>query len=226
MSILFVLSSHDALGDTGNKTGTWLEELLVPYYMFAEKGIETRFATPAGGAAPIDPASVAALSGQPLLERYEADEVLKAKLASTEKLADMDAGAFEGVIYPGGHGPLFDLRYDEASRALIAATLGQEKPVGVICHAGCVLIDIAGPDGKALVEGRTITAFTDAEEEAVNLTDAVPYSVEAELRALKSNYILADLWAANVQVDGDLITGQNPASAGPVAAKMLEVLGK
>lgn len=226
MSVLFVLSSHDELGDTGNKTGTWLQELLDPYYLLVEKGVETRFATPEGGAAPIDPASVAALADDPLLDRYESDDTLKAKLASTEKLADLDADDFDAVYYPGGHGPLFDLRYDEASRKLIADTLAADKPVGVVCHAGCVLIDVKDADGKHIVDGRTITAFTDAEEEAVALTDAVPYSVEAELRALNTNYIPADLWAANVQVDGKLVTGQNPASAGPVAEKLLAVLGK
>lgn len=224
MTILIVLSSHDKLGETGRLTGTWLEELIVPYYKLIEQGFAIDFASPLGGAAPIDPASIEAYESDPLYSRYRADEALTKALAETMRLADVDPSNYEAVLYPGGHGPLYDLRYDPHSIDLIATTLAAGRPVGTVCHAGCVLIDVPGPDGSALVRGRTLTAFTDSEEAAVALTDTVPYSVESDLRAAGANLRLRPDWEGNVIVDEKLITGQNPASAGGVADALIDVL--
>lgn len=224
MTVLFILSSHDDLGSTGLKTGTWLEELLVPYYRFVDSGVQTAFASPKGGEAPIDPASVQALADAPVLTRYRQDGVLAAALQATARLADIDPDDYDAVIFPGGHGPLFDLRGNAGSLALIENMHAAGKPIGVICHAGCVLIDARDATGAPLVAGRAVTAFTDSEERAVGLDGAVPYVVEHELRNRGADFSAADDWAAHVVVDGRLITGQNPASAGGVADEILRVI--
>lgn len=226
MRIVCVLSSHDRLGDTGRPTGTWLEELLTPYYRLRAAQVEVQFASPAGGSIPVDPASMEALKDSDLLRRYEKDAQLQAALSQTTPLAAVDPNDFDGALYPGGHGPLYDLRANGYSISLIEVLLGNSKPVGVICHAGAVLLNARNPSGSPLAKGRALTAFTDSEEQLVGLAEIVPYAVESELRRQGAKFTRAGDWAAHVVVDGFLITGQNPASAAGVADAMLEALLK
>ncbi len=224
MTILFVLTSHNEFVGLSRPTGTWLEELLQPYYHFIEEGYEVAFASPKGGSAPIDPSSVSALEGQPLLSRYLSDTVLRLALENCLTLRSVALNDFEAAIYPGGHGPLWDLKDDPSSIKLVETFLNGGKPLGVICHAGCVLISAKRPDGKSLVRERSLTAFSDNEERAVGLGDSVPYIVQAELIRLGARYSNKPNWEAHVVVDNNLITGQNPASALGVAAAMVSAL--
>lgn len=224
MSVLFVLTSHETLGDTGRETGLWLEEFLVPYFKIVDAGKAVVLASPKGGTAPIDPASIEAFKASPAYARFLADQVLQNALSRTVKLADVDASNVSAVIYPGGHGPLWDLRDNLASIALIRSLLDQQKPVATICHAGCALLDVKNPDGSPLVKGRAVTAFSDSEEAAVAMENHVPYLVETELKQLGAVYSKAADWADHSVQDGLLITGQNPASSAAVADKVLALL--
>lgn len=220
MKILIVLTSHDKLGDTGEKTGFWLEELAAPYYVFKDAGVEMTLASPNGGQPPLDPKSAAPDAQTEATRRFNADAEATAALAHTHRLADIDAAAFDAVFYPGGHGPLWDLARDPGSARLIEATLGAGKPVALVCHAPGVLRDVHGADGEPLVKGKQVTGFTNGEEAAVKLTDVVPFLVEDMLKAKGGLYSKGPDFGVHVVRDGLLITGQNPASSGP-AAKML-----
>lgn len=221
MTILFVLTSRDRFGDTARSTGVWLEELLQPYYYCVENGYQIGFASPKGGVAPIDPASVDAVRGQPIFSRYEDDSALHQALASCAPLRSIDPVKWEAVVYPGGHGPLWDLKDDPVSIEVVQTFLNGNRPLGVICHAGCALLAAKKPDGSPAVRGRRVTAFSDSEEKAIGLGSAVPYVVEAELIQLGARYSKAADWQEHVVVDGNLITGQNPASALGVAAALV-----
>jgi putative intracellular protease/amidase len=224
MTVLFVLSSHDQFGQTGRRTGTWLEELLRPYYYLVDHGMTVEFTSPNGGAAPIDPLSIEALKSDPIFERYSSDGALQAALERTRLLSQVRLEAYAALIYPGGHGPLWDLRGDKDSIAAIERFAGEGKPVGTICHAGCVLLGVKSATGKPLVSGRELTAFSDSEERAVGFDKDVPYVVERELASLGARYRKAADWQEHVVVDGRLVTGQNPASALGVAKAIFKML--
>lgn len=224
MSILIVLTSHDAFGDTGRKTGLWLEEFLVPYYTLIDAGFSIRLATPKGGRAPIDPLSVDALKESPIFQRYNADGVLKERLGSTAKLSTVKGFEISALVYPGGHGPLWDLREDPKSIALIEECLANNKPVATICHAGCALLDVRNTDGRPVIEGVQVTAFSDSEEAAVQLEKEVPYLVESDMKKLGAIYSKSSDWDSHVVVSGALITGQNPASSLGVAQAVIKQL--
>lgn len=226
MSLAFVLTSHDVLGDTGRVTGLWLEEFLVPYYTLRDAGQSVILATPKGGPAPIDPASVEAFKDSATYARFVEDTELLSALKSTVKLADVKAGDIDGLIYPGGHGPLWDLRDNKASIALIESMLAEDKPVATICHAGCALLEVKKADGSSLVNGMNVTAFSDSEEAAVAMVEHVPYLVETELKKLGAHYTKTSDWGDHSVQDGTLITGQNPASSKAVAEKILAELSK
>ena len=226
MKILIVLTSHDTLGDTGRKTGFWLEELAAPYYVFLDAGAEITLASPKGGEPPLDPKSNEPRFQTDLTRRFEADEAAKARLAHTARLDSVRQEEFDTVFYPGGHGPMWDLAEDTHSVRLIESFVGAGKPIALVCHAPGVLRHVKGPDGRPLVAGRKVTGFTNGEEEAVGLTHIVPFLVEDELRAKGGLFSKAADWAPHVVQDGRLITGQNPASSGPAARKLLEELAK
>lgn len=221
MSVLFVLTSHDVLGNTGRKTGLWLEEFLVPYYRTIDAGHKVVLATPKGGQAPVDPASIEAFKDSELYARYAGDRALTAAMIQTIKIANVDKNATEAAIYPGGHGPLWDLRNDKDSINLIADLLKQNKPVATICHAGCALLEVKNEDGTNLVSGRNVTSFSDSEEAAVDMVEHCPYLVETELKKLGAKYTKGGDWANHSVQDGLLITGQNPASSSAVADMVL-----
>ena len=225
MKILMVLTSHDKLGDTGQKTGFWLEELAAPYYVFKDAGAEITLASPLGGQPPLDPKSADKGFQTDATRRFEADSAATAQLASTVKLADVTHDAFDAVFYPGGHGPLWDLAKDAQSIDLIEGFHRAGKPVSMVCHAPGVLKNVKGTDGKPLVEGKTVTGFTNSEEAAVALTDIVPFLVEDMLKENGGTFSSGDDWLPHVVADGLLITGQNPASSEGTAEKLIAVLG-
>jgi putative intracellular protease/amidase len=224
MKVLIVLTSHDRLGDTGRKTGFWLEELAAPYYAFKDAGAGIVLASPKGGRPPLDPKSNEPDFQTDLTRRFEADADAMAQLASTVPLGSVSQAAFDTVFYPGGHGPLWDLAEDPASIGLIESFVAAGKPVGFVCHAPGVLRHVRAPDGRPLVEGKRVTGFANSEEAAVGLLDVVPFLVEDELKAKGGVYSKGADWASYVVSDGLLITGQNPGSSAEAASVLLERL--
>ena len=225
MNILMVLTSHDTLGHTGKKTGFWLEEFAAPYYVFKDAGANITLASPKGGQPPIDPSSDAEGAQTDATKRFKLDEAAQASLASTAKLVDVSAQDFDAVFYPGGHGPLWDLAEDEQSIALIEAFNAANLPIGAVCHAPAVFRHTKGENGAPLVSGRRVTGFTNSEEQAVGLTEVVPFLVEEMLTTNGGSYEKGDDWSSYVVVDGKLVTGQNPASSAEAAEKLLTLLG-
>ena len=224
MKILIVLTSHDKLGDTGEKTGFWLEEFAAPYYVFKDAGAEITLASPLGGQPPLDPKSDAPDSQTDATRRFRSDAAAQAELAKTHKLADVDADDFDGVFYPGGHGPMWDLAEDGTSITLIEAMLSAGKPVAAVCHAPAALRHPKTANGLSVVQGRKVTCFSNTEEAAVGLTEVVPFSLEDMLKENGGSYSRGGDWQAHVVTDGLLITGQNPASSELVAKAMLAKL--
>ncbi|MDR6263057.1 MULTISPECIES: type 1 glutamine amidotransferase domain-containing protein [Rhodobacterales] len=224
MKILMVLTSHDKLGETGKKTGFWLEEFAAPYYVFKDAGAEITLASPKGGQPPLDPTSDAEDAQTEATKRFKADEAAQQELAQTTVLSTVSAEGFDAIFYPGGHGPLWDLAEDADSKALIETFATSDRPIGAVCHAPAVFKHPKGPDGKALVTGRKVTGFTNTEEAAVGLTDVVPFLVEDMLKSNGGVYEKAADWASFVVTDGKLVTGQNPASSNEAARKLLSLL--
>ena len=226
MNILMVLTSHAELGNTGKKTGFWLEEFAAPYYVLKDAGHEITLASPKGGQPPLDPKSDAPDAQTEATKRFKGDGAAQAQLAATEMLSDIDATMFDGVFYPGGHGPMWDLADDADSKAVIEETLAAGKPVALVCHAPAALKNVTTPEGAPLVRGRKVTGFTNGEEEAVKLTDVVPFLLEEMLKAKGGDYSKGPDFAPYVVTDGLLITGQNPPSSGPAAEALLAALAK
>ena len=224
MNILMVLTSHEDLGDTGEKTGFWLEEFAAPYYVLKDAGATITLASPKGGQPPLDPKSDSEDAQTDATRRFKGDADANKALANTELLSGIDFADYDGVFYPGGHGPLWDLANDADSKRLIEGFAASDKPVAAVCHAPGVFKDVRGADGAPLVKGKTVTGFTNTEEEAVQLTDIVPFLVEDMLKANGGNYEKGADWASFVVVDGKLITGQNPASSEEAAKKLLAML--
>jgi putative intracellular protease/amidase len=221
--ILFVLTSHEDLGDTGKKTGFWTEELAAPYYALADQGAEITLASPKGGQPPIDPKSEDPDAQTDATRRMAEDKELLGKLSNTTILSDIKMEDYDAVFYPGGHGPLWDLAEDATSQKLIVDFYKAEKPVAFVCHAPGALKNVK-VDGEYLVKGKNVTGFTNTEEEAVQLTDIVPFLVEDMLKENGGNYSKLGDWSPYAVVDGRLITGQNPASSEKVAEELLKML--
>jgi putative intracellular protease/amidase len=224
MKILIVLTSHDQLGDTGKKTGFWLEEFAAPYYVLKDAGAAITLASPKGGQPPLDPKSDLPENQTELTKRFRTDTAAQAELANTKKIADVSADDFDAVFYPGGHGPMWDLPDNTTSIALIEAFVKAEKPVGAVCHAPVALVNVRGKGGEYLIKGKRVTGFSNAEEEAVGLSVVVPFLLENRLKERGGIYSKSANWAPYVQVDGKLVTGQNPASSGPAAEDLLKLL--
>jgi putative intracellular protease/amidase len=224
MKILIVLTSHSELGDTGKKTGFWVEEFAAPYYELADAGAEITLASPKGGQPPIDPASELAAAQTKFTKRLDKDEPLKQKLAHTLKLRDVKASDYDAVFYPGGHGPLWDLVKNTNSIALLEAFQKQGKPMALVCHAPCALLKVKLPNGDALIKGKDVTGFSDTEEAAVKLSKVVPFLLEDELKKAGGHYSKGPDWGVYVQTDGLLITGQNPTSSAAAAKALLKLL--
>lgn len=224
MKILMVLTSHAEMGDTGNKTGFWLEEFAAPYYVFKDAGAEVLLASPKGGQPPVDPNSEADDALTESTRRFGQDEDAKQALAQTRKLTEVPIDAYDAVFFPGGHGPLWDLAEDPAAIALIEDAVNKDKVVSAVCHAPAVFRHPKNGSGGPLVSGRKVTGFSNSEEEAVGLTSVVPFLVEDMLKNNGGVYSRGDDWAEHVVVDGKLITGQNPASSEATAEAVLDAL--
>lgn len=224
MKVLFVLTSHDQLGNTGEKTGFWLEEFAAPYYRLLDAGVQLTLASPRGGQPPLDPKSNEPDFQTDATRRFEGDSAAQSALANTEVLGQVDPSGFDAVFYPGGHGPLWDLYGDNDSVALIENVFAAGKPVAAVCHAPAVLLNARTPEGEPLVAGKRVTGFSNSEEEAVGLTEVVPYLLQDRLIAAGGQYSQTDDWHTLVVVDGLLITGQNPGSSEAVADALLEAL--
>jgi len=224
MKILLVLTSHDQLGDTGKKTGFWLEELAAPYYVFKDAGADITLASPLGGQPPLDPKSDEPDAQTDDTRRFRADKAAMQALSATKKLASVHGEDFDAVFYPGGHGPLWDLAGSAESKALIESMIAAGKPVAAVCHAPGVLRDVKAADGTPLVKGKRVTGFTNTEEAAVGLTKVVPFLVEDMLKSAGGTYSKGADWQSYVVTDGLLITGQNPASSAAGAKALLKAL--
>ncbi len=224
IKVLIILTSHSELGGTGKKTGFWVEEFAAPYYELADAGVEITLASPQGGQPPIDPESEEAVAQTEFTRRFDKDESLKQKLAHTLRLSDVKAADYDAVFYPGGHGPLWDLTKDARSIALLEAFQQQEKPMALVCHAPCALLNVKLPNGDPLVKGKNVTGFSNTEEAGVKLTKVVPLLLEDELKKAGGHYSKGPDWGVYVQTDGLLVTGQNPASSAEAAKVLLKLL--
>ncbi|MGX1099631.1 type 1 glutamine amidotransferase domain-containing protein [Amorphus sp. MBR-141] len=226
MKVLIVLTSHDKLGDTGKKTGFWLEELAAPYYVFKDAGAEITLASPKGGQPPLDPKSDEPSFQTEDTERFKNDAEANAQLAATVRLDSIDRKDFDTVFYPGGHGPMWDLAEDPNSIRLIEDFIAAGKTIALVCHAPGVLRHVKNADGSSFVEGRYVTGFTNTEEEAVGLTKVVPFLVEDELIGQGAVFSKVKDWGVHTVVDGQLITGQNPASSAEAAEALVAALSQ
>ncbi|CAN1564735.1 ThiJ Putative intracellular protease/amidase [Flavobacteriaceae bacterium] len=224
MKILIVLTSHSEMGNSGEKTGFWIEEFTTPYYVLANAGADITIASPKGGQPPVDPKSELADAQTPSTERFYKDNVLIDKVAYSFKLSTIKQENFDAVFYPGGHGPLWDLATDKDSIQLIEAFYNHQKPIAFVCHAPAALVNVKTKDGESLVKGKELTGFSNTEEEAVKLTKVVPFLLEDELKKHGALYSKGGDWASYVKQDGLLITGQNPASSGAVAELLLKTI--
>ncbi|MEQ8285111.1 type 1 glutamine amidotransferase domain-containing protein [Thalassospira sp.] len=225
MRILMIVTSHDQMGDTGHKTGIWLEEFAAPYYRFLDAGAEITLASPKGGQPPLDPNSQVPDALTDATKRFDNDDAAKTVFANTVTLDGLKADDFDALFYPGGHGPLWDLATDTKSIALIEAFITQNKPVAAVCHGPAALVRAKGVDGKPLVAGKKVTGFTNDEEKAVGLEKVVPLSIEDEFKKQGGLYERGDMWASYAVVDGKLVTGQNPASSDATADAVIKLLG-
>lgn len=224
MNVLIVLTSHDQLGDTGEKTGFWLEEFASPYYHLKDAGVEVTLASPSGGQPPLDPKSNEPDFQTDATRRFDGDSSARNELANTAKLAEMNVEDFDAVFYPGGHGPLWDLYSDSDSIALIEKFIAAGKPVAAVCHAPAALLNAKDKNGEPLVKNKKVTGFSNSEEAAVALTDVVPYLLEDQLVAMGGSYQKVDDWNSLAVVDGLIITGQNPASSEAVAEALVKAI--
>jgi len=224
MKILIVLTSHSELGNTGEKTGFWIEEFASPYYVLADAGANITIASPKGGQPPVDPKSELVDAKTPATERFYKDYMLIDKVAHSFKLTDVKQDDYDAVFYPGGHGPLWDLVTDKTSIKLIEDFYNNQKPIAFVCHAPAALINTKAENGQPLVKGKHLTGFSNSEEEAVKLTKIVPFLVEDELKNEGAHYTKGNDWLSYTKQDGLLITGQNPASSEAVAKLLLKTL--
>ncbi|MBF23954.1 MAG: type 1 glutamine amidotransferase domain-containing protein [Pusillimonas sp.] len=224
MNILMILTSHDKLGDTDKKTGFWLEEFAAPYYVFVDAGAQITLASPAGGQPPLDPQSDAPDAQTEATKRFNNDDAAKKALSNTVKLAEVDVDSFDAVFYPGGHGPLWDLAENAHSQRIVETFVTGNRPLAAVCHAPAIFRHTKDANGKSLVSGRRVTSFANTEEEAVGLTDVVPFLVEDMLKANGGVYEKGPDWDSYVVVDGKLVTGQNPASSEAAARQLLKLL--
>ncbi|WP_341363964.1 type 1 glutamine amidotransferase domain-containing protein [Thalassospira sp. SN3W] len=226
MRILMIVTSHDKMGDTGHKTGIWLEELAAPYFRFRDAGADITLASPKGGQPPLDPNSQVPDALTEATKRFEGDADAQKAFANTVKLDGLKADDYDALFYPGGHGPLWDLAIDAKSIELIEAFVAQDKPVAAVCHGPAAFVNAKTKDGKPLVAGKKVTGFTNDEEKAVGLEKVVPLLIEDEFTKQGGLYERADMWASHAVVDGKLVTGQNPASSDAAADAVVKLLGK
>ena len=222
--ILMILTSHEKMENTDSKTGVWLGEFTDPYYEFIDNGFDVTLASPKGGLPPVDTMSKLTENITASNRRFDEDEVAQKAFGNTLGLEDIDATDYDGLFIPGGHGPLWDLASNEKSGRIILNFLGQEKPVASVCHGVAALIKAAELQ-QGLLEGKKITAFSNAEETLVFRNDNIPYKLETRLKELGADYQSATIpFTSHLEEDGLLITGQNPASATGVGEAIVAAL--
>lgn len=226
LKVLFVLTSHNELGNTGKKTGFWIEEFATPYYFFKDKNIEVVIATPKGGQAPIDPKSTEDGFQTESTKRYFTDTNAQLALSKTVKLSAVHHKQFDAIFYPGGHGPMWDLVSDANSIALIQSFYNQGKPIAFVCHGPAALVNVKDQQGAYLIKDKKIASFTNTEEEAVQLTAVVPFSLEDRLKERGAIYQKGHDWSSFTLTDGLILTGQNPQSSKEVAQKLFDMITK
>lgn len=224
MKVLIILTSHDQLGNTGKKTGFWLEEFAAPYYVLLDAGAEITLASPAGGQPPLDPKSDAPDAQSKATQRFKKDDAAQRALAHTTRLREIDADGFDAIFYPGGHGPLWDLAEDANSQRIIETFITEDRPLAAVCHAPAIFKHTKKADGKSVISGRRVTGFANTEEEGVGLTKIVPFLVEDMLKGNGGLYEKGPDWGSYVVVDGKLVTGQNPASSEAAAKALLKLI--
>jgi putative intracellular protease/amidase len=224
VKVLIVLTSHDQLGDTGMKTGFWLEEFAAPYYVLRDAGVEITVASPKGGQPPVDPKSELPEWQTETTRRFRADPIAQKELANTKKLSEIYADNFDAVFYPGGHGPMWDMPDNPVSIALLEAFLKAGKAIAGVCHGPAAFVNVRRPDGEYMIKGKCVTAFSNSEERAVHLDKVVPFLLEDKLKERGALYSKGPDFSCYIQVDGTLVTGQNPASSGPAAEALIKVL--
>lgn len=224
--VLVVLPSHDQLGNTGQKTGFWLEEFTDPYYKFIDSGYEVTIASPRGGKPPVDPKSIQKENQSESTQRFERDKSAQAKLENTLVLSQVSASDYDTLFLPGGHGPMWDLSSDENMKKIVEDFYSDRKIVSAVCHGPAGLLQATDRNGNSILKGKKITGFTNNEESAVGLTKAVPFSLENRMKELGGKFEKGQNFKPFVISDGQLITGQNPKSALPAAEKVIEILGK
>jgi putative intracellular protease/amidase len=224
MRILIVLTSHSELGNTGKKTGFWIEEFAAPYYVFEKAGAKITIASPKGGQPPIDPSSDTPDNQTPSTIKFKSDTELQKALSHSLKLSTISVDDYDGVFYPGGHGPLWDLTNDPDSIKLIEKFWESKKPIAAVCHAPAVLLKVKNEKNEILLKGKNVTGFTNCEEDAVQLTNIVPFLLEDELKKNGAVFSKKENWASYVVKDGLLITGQNPASSEAAAEELINTL--
>lgn len=226
LKILMITTSHSDLGNTGHKTGVWLEELATPYYIFKDAGAEITIASPKGGQVPLDPKSEDASSETEMSKRFSNDRDALLQLANSVKIADLKARDFDAVFLPGGHGPMWDLSDNYELKLLLEDFYKNQKPIGSVCHGVAGLIPLRNEDGQPIIKGKNLTSFSNSEEELVGLTNVVPFLLESELKNLGAGYSKNDDFAPYIVKDGLLITGQNPASSENTAKELLTIINK
>ncbi len=226
MKVLVVLTSHGELGNTGEKTGFWIEEFATPYYVLADAEVEVTIASPNGGQPPVDPKSELSDAQTPSTKRFYKDNTALDKVKHSLKLSDIKEQDYDAVFYPGGHGPLWDLATDKNSIQLIESFYNHQKPIAFVCHAPAALVNVKANNGEPLVKGKQLTSFSNTEEEAVKLTKVVPFLLEDELTKQGAHYSKGEDWTSYTMQDGLLITGQNPASSEAVAKLLLRTLNE
>lgn len=223
LNVLFITTSHDTLGDTGEKTGVWLEELAGPYYTFKDAGASVTIASPKGGAVPLDPKSQEEDWLTDHTRRFYDDKTATETIKNTLKVSEVKPEEYDVLFFPGGHGPMWDMGDNPEIAKIVKAFDGKQKPIGLVCHGVAALKGVKNEDGTMFVKGKQVTSFTNSEEEAVQLTDVVPFLLETELINEGGVYTKAEDWNEYVVLDGNLVTGQNPQSSVKAAEKLLEM---
>jgi len=227
IKIAIIATSHAVMGDTGEPTGVWLEELTTPYYQFADAGFEVDVYSIQGGAIPIDPRSLQAKGGnEESVERYLQDETVQEAFAHTPSVETFDVSGYDAVFLPGGHGTMWDYPSSAALKRVVRTAMEGDTVLAAVCHGPAAFVGVEDSNGTPIIKGRRVTAFSDTEEAAVGLTEAVPFLLETRLRELGADVKVAEDFQPHAVRDGLLITGQNPASAGPAAKLLVEALAE
>ena len=222
--VLIVATSHDKIGNTNDETGVWLEEIAVPYYVFKDAGAEVTLASPQGGRVPLDPKSRSIILATFGTKRFLKDEEAMHFLSHSMLLEDVFADDYDVIFLPGGPGPMWDLADNKTLKKLLEAFNEKNKPIGAVCHGVVGLLSLQNEKGESWIRGKQLTCFSNSEEKLSGLTELVPFLLETRLVSLGALYSKGDDYVGHVMSDGNIITGQNPASSKEVAQKIMALV--